>query len=135
MTPYDELADTTMDGFFYNPELGLHMDDSQFGGAVPAMAGLRIQRSSLASFDFGNTMDGLFPLKGSAAVAGTALNPQPTMTETPNAPGRIHKKLTPSTPVRSFQNAINTATIIPAADPQNVPARVANGTNIAIKNR
>ncbi len=74
ITPYDELAETTLDGYFYNPELALYMDDSQFGGAVPGFAGLRIQRNSLQAFDFGNGQDGLFPLKGTAAVAGTALD-------------------------------------------------------------
>ena len=74
LTPYQELADTKLDGFFYNPELGLYMDDSLFGGAVPAFANLRIQRKSLGSFDFGNGHDGLYALKGSAAVAGTALD-------------------------------------------------------------
>jgi hypothetical protein len=74
LTPYQELADTQLDGFFYNPELALYMDDSQFGGAVPAFAKLRIQRNSLGSFDFGNGKNGLFALKGSAAVAGTALD-------------------------------------------------------------
>ncbi len=74
LTPYQELADNVLDPFFYNPELALYMDDSQFGGAVPAMRKLRVQRNSLGSFDFGNTHDGLFPLKGTAAVAGTALD-------------------------------------------------------------
>lgn len=74
LTPYDELADTTLDGFFYNPELSLYMNDDQFGGAVPAFAALRIQRNSLQGFDFGNGQDGLFALKGSDAVAGTALD-------------------------------------------------------------
>ncbi len=74
LTPYDELAETTLDQYFYNPELALYMDDALFGGAVPAMAGLRVQRNSLASFDFGNGNDGLYGLKGSAAVAGTALD-------------------------------------------------------------
>lgn len=74
LTPYQELAETTLDEYFYNPELALYMDDSLFGGAVPAFAGLRIQRNSLQGFDFGNTQDGLWPLKGSAAVAGTALD-------------------------------------------------------------
>ncbi len=74
LTPYQELADTQLDGFFYNPELGLYMDDALFGGAVPAFAPLRIQRNSLGSFDFGNSHDGLFALKGTAAVAGTALD-------------------------------------------------------------
>ncbi|MEK7254147.1 MAG: DUF4331 family protein [Bacteroidota bacterium] len=74
ISPHDELADTELDEFFYNPELALYMDDDQFGGAVPAFAKLRIQRNSLQSFDFGNGKDGLFGLKGSPAVAGTALD-------------------------------------------------------------
>jgi hypothetical protein len=78
LTPYDELADTLLDGYFFNPELGLYMDNSLFGPAVPAFSPLRIQRNSLAQvfggFDFGNGNDGLFPLKGSPAVAGTALD-------------------------------------------------------------
>ncbi|MCO6487052.1 MAG: DUF4331 family protein [Phaeodactylibacter sp.] len=74
LTPYDELNDTVLDQYFYNPELALYMDDDQFGGAVPALAPLRIQRNSLQSFDFGNGQDGLYVLKGSPAVAGTALD-------------------------------------------------------------
>ena len=74
LTPYQELQDTLLDQYFYNPELALYMDDDLFGGAVPALAPLRIQRNSLGSFDFGNGQDGLFPLKGSDAVAGTALD-------------------------------------------------------------
>jgi hypothetical protein len=74
ITPYDEIADTQLDGFFYNPELALYMDDALFGAAVPALSKLRIQRNSLGAFDFGNTKNGLFGLKGSAAVAGTALD-------------------------------------------------------------
>lgn len=74
ITPYDELADDLLDQYFYNPELALYMDDDLFGGAVPALSALRIQRNSLQAFDFGNGQDGLFPLKGSAAVAGTALD-------------------------------------------------------------
>lgn len=74
ITPYDEITDTILDQYFYNPELALYMDDDLFGAAVPAFAGLRIQRSALQSFDFGNGQDGLYGLKGSAAVAGTALD-------------------------------------------------------------
>lgn len=74
MSPYDEITDTTLDGFFYNPELALYMDDSQFGAAVPGFAALRIQSASLGAFDFRNGMDGLQGLKGSAAVMGTALD-------------------------------------------------------------
>ncbi len=74
LTPYQELADQTLDPFFYNPELALYMDDDLFGAAVPGFSKLRIQRNSLGAFDFGNGKDGLFGLKGSAAVAGTALD-------------------------------------------------------------
>lgn len=71
-TPYNE--NPAHFEYFYNPELGLYMDDSLFGGAVPAFSQLRIQRNSLGAFDFGNGNDGLFGLKGSAAVSGTALD-------------------------------------------------------------
>jgi hypothetical protein len=60
--------------FFKNPELALYMDDSQFGGAVPGLASLRIQSNSLGAFDFRNGKQGLWPLKGTAAVTGTALD-------------------------------------------------------------
>jgi hypothetical protein len=82
LTPYEEAA--LSDGVYsnnqilvdnlYNPELALYMDDSQYGTAVPAFAPLRIQTASLGSFDFRNTKNGLYPLKGTAAVAGTALD-------------------------------------------------------------
>jgi len=75
LTPYEDLANiATFGNYFYNPELALYMDDSLFGGAVPAFAPLRIQRNSLQGFDFGNGQPGLYPLKGTAAVAGTALD-------------------------------------------------------------
>jgi hypothetical protein len=61
------------DRFIVNPELALYMDDSQFGSAVPGLSDLRIQTNSLGMFDFRNGKPGLFPLKGTAAVAGTAL--------------------------------------------------------------
>lgn len=72
LTPYNE--DPAHNEYFYNPELALYMDDALFGGAVPAMSALRVQRNSLGSFDFGNGQDGLYSLKGSAAVEGTALD-------------------------------------------------------------
>lgn len=74
LTPYQELSDTVLDGNFYNPELALYMDDAKFGTAVPAFAALRIQKESLQGFDFSNGADGLFALKGTDAVAGTALD-------------------------------------------------------------
>jgi len=77
LTPYQEASLYNFDVFspsFYNPELALYMDDSQFGGAVPALKPLRIQSNSLGQFDFRNGKNGLYGLKGSAAVAGTALD-------------------------------------------------------------
>ncbi len=74
ITPYQELAELTLDEYFYNPELALYMDDSQFGGAVPAFKPLRVQSNSLQGFDFRNGKNGLFGLKGNAALAGTALD-------------------------------------------------------------
>ena len=70
--PYNEGA--SAEAFFCNPELGLYMDNSAFGGAVPGLAALRTQSLSLGAYDFRNTKPGLFPLKGTAAVAGTALD-------------------------------------------------------------
>ncbi|MFK7921239.1 MAG: DUF4331 domain-containing protein [Bacteroidia bacterium] len=72
LTPYNENPDHFE--YFYNPELALYMDDDLFGGAVPAFSALRVQRNALGSFDFGNTKDGLFGLKGNAALDGTALD-------------------------------------------------------------
>jgi Domain of unknown function (DUF4331) len=60
--------------YFNNPELALYMDDSQFGTAVPSLNQLRIQSKSLGAFDFRNYKKGLWPLKGSVAVSGTALD-------------------------------------------------------------
>ena len=74
LSPYDEISETTLDNYFFNPELALYMDDDQFGGAVPAFSPLRIQTASLGAFDFTNGADGLYGLKGSDAVAGTALD-------------------------------------------------------------
>ncbi len=73
ITPYQELADTTLDNNFYNPELALYMDEDQFAAAVPQFTPLRVQEKSLGMFDFTNGANGLFGLKGSPALAGTAL--------------------------------------------------------------
>ncbi len=70
--PFNE---TYFEKYFTNPELALYMDNSQFGGAVPALSALRIQRNSLQQFDFGNTHNGLYPLLGNPATTGTALDP------------------------------------------------------------
>jgi hypothetical protein len=75
LTPYQDLNQlNTFGNFFYNPELALYMDDSKFGGAVPAFSQLRIQSHSLGLFDFRNGHSGLFPLKGTIALKGTILN-------------------------------------------------------------
>jgi len=75
LTPYQDLEYlSTFGKYFYNPELGLYMDDALFGGAVPALAPLRIQKNSLGSFGFGNTQNGLYGLKGNPALDGTALD-------------------------------------------------------------
>lgn len=81
LTPYQDLEKLNVFGkYFYNPELGLYMDDALFGGAVPALAPLRIQKNSLAcafggtGFGFGNGQNGLFGLKGNPALAGGALD-------------------------------------------------------------
>jgi len=75
LTPYEDLPNLkTFGNYFYNPELALYMDDTYFGGAVPALKALRIQRNSLGVFGFGNNQNGLYGLKGSASLAGTALD-------------------------------------------------------------
>lgn len=75
LTPYQDLSQlNTFGNFFYNPELGLYMDDSKFGAAVPALSPLRIQSKSLGVFDFRNGHDGLYVLKGNKALNGTVLN-------------------------------------------------------------
>ena len=75
LTPYQDLSRLNRFGnYFYNPELALYMDDAQFGGAVPAFAPLRIQKNSLGQFGFGNGQNGLYALKGNAALNGTALS-------------------------------------------------------------
>ncbi len=75
LTPYQD--GTYFDSLFCNPELGLYMDDSLFGGAVPALSALRIQRASatvLGNVNFTNGHDGLYVLYGHPATTGTALD-------------------------------------------------------------
>src|SRR5664279_3397329 len=75
LTPYQDLSKlSTFGKFFYNPELALYMDDAQFGGAIPAFAKLRIQKNSLGQCGFGDGQNGLYGLKGNAALDGTALS-------------------------------------------------------------
>ncbi len=75
LTPYQDLGLLkTFGNFFYNPELALYMDQSFYAGAVPAFMPLHIQKKSLGAYGFGNTQDGLYPLKGNPALDGTALS-------------------------------------------------------------
>ncbi|MBO9614008.1 MAG: DUF4331 domain-containing protein [Dyadobacter sp.] len=73
VTPYAG-HDLQFAKYFTNPELALYMDDSQFGTAVPSLSALRIQANALGAFDFRNGKSGLYGLKGTAALAGTALD-------------------------------------------------------------
>lgn len=73
LTPYNS-NDLQFAPYFNNPELALYMDDSRYGTAVPSLNALRIQKHSLNTFDFRNGKKGLYALKGTAAVAGTALD-------------------------------------------------------------
>jgi hypothetical protein len=74
LTPYNE--DPAYEDYFCNPELGLYMDNTQFGPAVPGLTPLRIQSNSLQAFDFRNTKAGLSGLaSNTVATAGTALAP------------------------------------------------------------
>jgi hypothetical protein len=72
LTPYTE--DAYMDTFFCRPELGLYMDATLFGNAVPAFSALRIQRNSLSTFGFGDNQQGLYPIYATNGGAGTALD-------------------------------------------------------------
>src|SRR2546421_3047324 len=75
LSPFQDLANISVFGnYFYNPELALYMDDSKFGGSIPAFKALRVQSNSLRRYDFRNGHNGLFELKGTSAVAGTALD-------------------------------------------------------------
>ncbi|PHI20701.1 hypothetical protein CEQ90_06525 [Lewinellaceae bacterium SD302] len=96
ITPYDEITDTQLDPYFYNPELALYMDDDQFGSAVPAFSPLRIQEASqtvLGNVDFTNGADGLHVLVGNPALEGTALGPnsgfQPLLLPGPEQPRSV----------------------------------------------
>jgi len=75
VTPYN---DASFEQYLTNPELGLYMDDALFGGAIPGLTPLRIQKASqtvLGNVNFGNGNDGLFVIYGNAATTGTALDP------------------------------------------------------------
>jgi hypothetical protein len=70
--------------FLEVPELALYIDSSFYASAVPGLSKLRIQKKSrpdvfAGGFNFGNGGSGLFPLKGSPLLIGTALAPGPTL--------------------------------------------------------
>ena len=69
LTPYQDLSKIKEFGnFFYNPELALYTKAQPFGAAVPSFKPLEVQKG------FRNGEDGLYGLKGTSAVAGTALD-------------------------------------------------------------
>jgi hypothetical protein len=72
-TPYNN-NDLQFATYFNNPEVALYMDSSQFGGAVPSLNDLRIQTRSLGTYDFRNGKPGVYVVKGSPVLAGTALD-------------------------------------------------------------
>ncbi len=83
VTPYS-VEEQSFYTYFANPELALYMDDSQFGGAVPALSALRVQSMSypavgdvdgdgVAGFDFRNGKDGVYELaEAGVDLSGTA---------------------------------------------------------------
>lgn len=71
-TPYNDLPYAAN---FTNPELALYVGNGAFGAAVGTLLDLRLDTNSLGlGLDFRNQKDGLFPLKGTAGVKGTALD-------------------------------------------------------------
>ena len=83
VTPYSAEEQAFVQ-YFANPELALYMDDSQFGGAVPALSALRIQSMAypavgdvdgdgVPGFDFRNGQDGVYELvEAGVDLSGTA---------------------------------------------------------------
>ncbi len=83
VTPYSTDEQNFVQ-YFANPELALYMDDSQFGGAVPALAALRmpsmtypavgdIDGDGRPGFDFRNGQKGVYELvEAGADLSGTA---------------------------------------------------------------
>jgi len=70
-------SDLQFAAYFENPELELYMDTTKYAAAVPGLSDLRIQQNSytvLGNVNFGYGQSGLYPVKGNAALAGTALD-------------------------------------------------------------
>ena len=75
LTPYQDLSNlATFGNYFYNPELALYISNGMYGSAIPAFKALRVQSNSLGAYDFRNGQNGLYGLKGSSALTGTALD-------------------------------------------------------------
>jgi hypothetical protein len=108
-TPYDRREQDFVQ-YFANPELALYMDDSQFGGAVPALAALRVQSMSYPAigvipgytdpgFDFRNTKDGAYAATAIPGIdftgtafavpTGPAVPPLTTALIAPGEPRRV----------------------------------------------
>ncbi len=94
LSPYSREEQSFVD-YFANPELALYMDDSKFGGAVPALSALRIQSKSYPAigvipsyttpgFDFRNGKDGAF-----AATKIPGINFTGTAFAAPIQPGLV----------------------------------------------
>lgn len=118
ITPYQEAVLGQNDIFsenLYNPELALYMDDSQFGGAIPALKALRIQSHSLGIYDFRNGKNGLFVLKGNPLLAGTALDD--------NIAGKI------LLPASGKPRALDLFPIFRTGVPNLIPYQLATGKN------
>jgi hypothetical protein len=108
VTPYS-IDEQSFVQYFANPELGLYMDDSQFGGAVPGLAPLRVQSQSYPAvgvlpgqttpgFDFRNGKHGVYALVPTnpnlagtafAVKTGPAVPPLHTALLAPNEPRRV----------------------------------------------
>jgi len=87
VTPYS-ADEQSFIKYFANPELGLYMDDSRFGGAVPGLSALRIQSQSFPAVNGGNPIPG-YPTPGfdfrndkDGAFAVTKLMPPPDLSGT-----------------------------------------------------
>jgi hypothetical protein len=70
-------SDLQFAAYFENPELELYMDTTKYAAAVPGLSDLRIQQNSytvLGNVNFGYGQPGLYPIKGNAVLAGSALD-------------------------------------------------------------
>lgn len=82
-SPYDRASEASFEDYFTNLELTLYTGGaaySTYGGAIPSLDALKVDSAAFkgavapSGFDFRLGKDGLFPLKGSSLVAGTALD-------------------------------------------------------------